>query len=690
MYSCTFGGKKGQKVKFKISENRVVVRTRNARSLENAVHSPQGKKVLEKFSVELNLPDADVCVLHTKQRSVRSRGAAKPSTKLRDQARSVLKKEPELRFAGRVLAESDADSPVLYTENIFIKFFNKTSASKCEKIMEECGFKIKRKVAYAKNAYFVGCPDGTGLKVFKLAEDLLKKKPEVQYCHPELIKHSPRKAVINEKQWHLQTTTVQGQRIMASANVAQAHKMAKGAGVTVAVIDDGFDIDHPEFNVPGKVIASRDATLSINDPRPKYWNENHGTACAGVAVAAGINASGVAPEAKLMPIRLASVLGSMAEADAFYWAADKGADIISCSWGPLDGAWYQPNDPAHRQQNPIPDSTRLAVEYAAKHGRNGKGCVICWASGNGRESVMNDGYASNQDVITVGACNDTNTLSVYSDFGEAVWLVFPSGDFAYQPFSQPPPLTNGIYTTDRMSGMGYKTTDYTDNFTGTSAATPGVAGVVALMLSVNPNLTAPQVKKLLAESCAKIDIENGKYDSRGKSPYYGFGRIDAEVAVKRAKAIKRSATTKTDKPTKIKVQTGKPKVKTKVKTKPTTKPKTKPVIATKPTPEKVALTLTSALVNPKGWDRGKETVTIKNPTKKAIDLDGYFIVDGRGRKDPLAGNLPAGKSITFIMRNVRLTNRAGSITIQNAKGEKLSAGKYTYKDIDAKTGEVKF
>ena len=91
--------------------------------------------------------------------------------------------------------------------------------------------------------------------------------------------------------------------------------------------------------------------MSIDDPRPKdtfpsrRFGENHGTACAGVACANGIDgASGVAPQAKLMPIRLVSGLGSIQEAKAFKWAADNGADVISCSWGPPDGDWFDPSD----------------------------------------------------------------------------------------------------------------------------------------------------------------------------------------------------------------------------------------------------------------------------------------------------------------------------------------------------------
>ena len=142
-----------------------------------------------------------------------------------------------------------------------------------------------------------------------------------------------------------------------------------------------------------------------------------------------VGASGVAPEARLMPLRLQSGLGSQDEADAFVWAADHGADVISCSWGPVDGRWWNPDDPhapagrAAARQHPARDRLRLT------QGRGGKGCVILFAAGNGNESVDNDGYASYEQVIAVAACNDRGARSVYSDFGEAVWCAFPSSDF---------------------------------------------------------------------------------------------------------------------------------------------------------------------------------------------------------------------------------------------------------------------
>jgi subtilisin-like proprotein convertase family protein len=224
-----------------------------------------------------------------------------------------------------------------------------------------------------------------------------------------------------------------------------------------------------------------------------------------------------------MPIRLASGLGSQREADAFFWAAQHGADVISCSWGPPDN-----EGPA-----PLPDSTRLAMDWAIANGRNGKGCVIAFAAGNGNESVDEDRYAAYPKVIAVAACNDRGTKSDYSDFGRAIHCAFPSSDLSVA-------RTTGIWTTDRTGAAGYnrgRTADgdvagnYTNSFGGTSSACPGAAGVVALVLSRNPALRWDQVKDVLRRSCDRIDPQGGRYDAEGHSRKYGYGRINAKKAV---------------------------------------------------------------------------------------------------------------------------------------------------------------
>lgn len=526
MFTYTFGGKNGTKHILHESSDMVAVRTRNSRNLKGAVISDKGKKVLRDLVIVAEFPEADITVFRTRDSVTNSLAA-------RDKARSALKKEPELRFAGKVLVEEDGKTVVLYTENIFIKFHDNIGTNECEKIIFSNKLSIKQKTEFAKNTYFVSAPENTGLKIFVIAESLLKLK-EVELCHPELIRKRGLKK-IHHKQWHLKTTKIDGVRINAGVKADLAHKLSTGSGIIVALIDDGFEIDHPEFNQSGKVVHSRDISSNSNDPRPRdVWN-NHGTACAGIAVASGINASGVAPGATLMPVRLNSNLGSIAEANSFKWAADHGADIISCSWGPEDGDWFDPDDPVHKTLIDLPDSTRLAIDYAISAGRSGKGCVITFAAGNGNEDCSYDGYASYEKVIAVAACNDTGKRSVYSDYGKNVWCSFPSSDLGYKPFNHPDPLTTGIYTTDRLGKAGYNPKgDYIDDFGGTSSSCPGVAGVVALILSANPGLTWEQVRQIIKETCDRIDPVGGKYNSKGHSIYYGYGRINAENAVKRA------------------------------------------------------------------------------------------------------------------------------------------------------------
>jgi subtilisin family serine protease len=543
------GAKNEPALELKESKDLIAVRTRSRRSIvrsAGAVPTPQAAELDDGILVA-EYPEAGVEVYR-----VPVSGGARSV----DARKAALRNSADVRFAGSVLVDPVTDEPVLYTENLFIKFVDTADPDHCLAVLRDAGLTVKEEVTYATNAYFVAMPEGSGQAVFDVAEKLFKRS-DVEYCHPELIRPRARKDLFPQ-QWHLKRTTINGLVVDAHANVEAAHEIARGEGITIAVIDDGVDIDHLEFSGSGKVVAPRDATEQSDDPRPKDMfgtgpedGDNHGTACAGVACANGTNgASGVAPKARLMPIRLASGLGSQREADAFKWAADQGADVISCSWGPPDGRWFNANDPRHRQNVPLPASTRLAIDYVTTNGRGGKGCVVLFAAGNGNESVDNDGYASNPKVIAVAACNDRGKRSVYSDFGRAVWCAFPSNDFGHPPFNQPEPLTPGIWTTDRAGRSGYNVGqmvdgdtagNFTNGFGGTSSACPGVAGVAALVLSVNPQLKWQEVKDVLKRACERIDPQGGQYDATGHSPKYGFGRLNARNAVDLAKPQPQSA-----------------------------------------------------------------------------------------------------------------------------------------------------
>ncbi|MBK9227463.1 MAG: hypothetical protein IPL67_10525 [Ignavibacteria bacterium] len=108
----------------------------------------------------MEIPDVDVTVLKVNK-------DIKDKLEARDDARTSLKKEQELKFAGRVLSDKGADSPVLYTENIFIKFTDKIKQEVCERILKEKNLAIKEKLEYAVNSYFVSALENTGLKILK-------------------------------------------------------------------------------------------------------------------------------------------------------------------------------------------------------------------------------------------------------------------------------------------------------------------------------------------------------------------------------------------------------------------------------------------------------------------------------------------------------------------------------------------
>lgn len=533
MYKVKFGGKKGKTLNLVESPDMLAIRTKDNADLESVAVSRNSKDLIAHTTEVTSFPEAGVTV----RRITPGEGeleSAKSSIAMRDETRTALKQEENIRFAGRVLQDADSGEVMLYTENFFVKFKDTVAEKDCLAVIDKYKLKIKSKLPFAPNSWFVEAAEGTGLKVFEIAEKLLNEK-EVEYCHPELVQERRFKG-IHPLQWHLAKTTIAGKTVDAHVNIEKAWQRTRGKGVTIAVIDDGVDIDHPEF--AGRIVHPYDATENNANPRPKSKDDNHGTACAGMACAAGLNdgASGVAPEAALMPIRLRSGLGSMAEANAFAWAADKGADVISCSWGPTDGEWWNPGDAVHNRMTMLPDSTRLAMDYALSKGRGGKGCVILFAAGNGNEDTKNDGYASYEGVIAVAACNDTGRRSVYSDFGDAVWVCFPSGDFGYKAFQHPAPISQGLRTTDRVSKEGYDPSDYTNTFGGTSGACPGAAGTVALLLALNPDLTQKEVKSLLSRSCRRIDEAGGEYDAKGHSIWYGYGRVDAGLVVENALA----------------------------------------------------------------------------------------------------------------------------------------------------------
>lgn len=527
MVSCRYGGSEGRRLQLVDDEDLVVVRSQQRGVARDPVRlSRSSREVGDGLRHLFGFAASGVGVY----------AAPKGESK---QISETIDADPEIEFAGRGLRD-EFGAPVIYTENLFVKFADDVDRQACEAALAERELTIKRDLEYAGNAYFASAPGGSGRAVFEIAEGLVERG-DVELCHPELVREIGWNQAFPE-QWHLAETEIDGETVQAHANVEAAWALNEGEGIVIAVIDDGVAIGHTEFSSAGKIVAPQSLTPPRgSSPLPLDEEDKHGTACAGVACGDGEDgASGTAPKANLMPLRLVSGLGSQDEADAFVWATDNGADVISCSWGPIDGNWKDPEDPVHNQVTPLPDSTRLAIDYALSNGREGKGCSIAWAAGNGNESVDNDGYASYAGVIAIAACNDMGARAAYSDHGDAIWCCFPSSNGPGEPA-----LTPGIWTTDRPGAAGYNpgneergdsAGEYTNSFGGTSSAAPGAAGVVALMLGLNPQLTYEEVRELLKESCEQIEANEGEYDEEGHSLNFGYGRVNALAAVEAAAA----------------------------------------------------------------------------------------------------------------------------------------------------------
>lgn len=324
-------------------------------------------------------------------------------------------------------------------------------------------------------------------------------------------------------QWHLKNTGQGSGTPGADIGAETAWDSVKGAGVVIGIVDDGLQHTHPDLSANYLASASYDFNFNDSDPSPTS-STPHGTSVAGVAAGSGNNGvgvSGAAPEATLAGLRLIAAGTSDAdEAEALAYLKDT-IDIYSNSWGPFDDA--------RRLEGPGP-LTLAAMADAATNGRNGLGNIYTWAAGNGLESNDNvnyDGYANSRYVISVAAIDHNGVQSYYSEPGAPNFIAaYSNGN------------TLGITTTDLVGNAGYAFGNYTSSFGGTSSAAPLAAGVVALILDANPNLSARDVKHILAHTARITDAGDSDWSTNGAGFHinhkYGFGAIDAAAAVELA------------------------------------------------------------------------------------------------------------------------------------------------------------
>jgi subtilisin family serine protease len=348
----------------------------------------------------------------------------------------------------------------------------------------------------------------------------LDQHPLVQWADPDKVADRRLMYVPTDpfysQQYYLKNTVVyNGYRV--DDNVEEAWEITTGqwapstGGFQIAVVDDGVEWSHPDFNGHVYQFGGYDA-FNISPSyasNPEFSNDSHGTAVAGLIVAQHNNSAGlagIAPGVYIRPIRIFRSGTAASDAqigDALNFAWQAGAQVINNSWG----------------GGPASNSITTAIQNAVTQGRSGKGTVVVFAAGNTSNraagiigSVHYPG--SRSEVITVSAINRNGTLTNYSPEGSAIDIVAPSGHITNL-------CVGDVVSTDLLGSRGCNdgpggNIDYTSTFSGTSAATPQVAAAAALLLSKETSLTETQVKNRLYAAA----------DPWGTATQFGRGKLD--------------------------------------------------------------------------------------------------------------------------------------------------------------------
>jgi subtilisin family serine protease len=372
------------------------------------------------------------------------------------------------------VAQSDNKKPQVGAPfvpgRVLVQFHRETLASRTFEVIAEAGASDAGEIA-GTDVHLVELPTGADEEAFV---HIFKSRPEVEFAELDRI-IPPSDIVPNDpwypNEWHL-----------TRIDAASAWSTTTGSNtVTIAILDTGVDATHPELS--GKIVPGWNFYDNNSDSNDVV---GHGTIVAGTATAATNNASGVASVAwgcKIMPIRISDTNGYAsysAAASALTWAADRGARVANISYVM---------------------TTSSAVTSAASYFQS-KGGVVTISAGN--YSTF-DSLPDNPYVLTVSATNGDDVVYSWSNSGNNVDLAAPGF----------------VYTTIKGGG--------TSSASGTSVAAPIVAGVAALVLSVNPGLTASQVQDILKQSAD--DRGTAGWDS-----FYGSGRVNAARAVSLASA----------------------------------------------------------------------------------------------------------------------------------------------------------
>ncbi len=294
-------------------------------------------------------------------------------------------------------------------------------------------------------------------------------------------------------------------------NAPRAWPISEGdPNVVIAVLDQGVELGHPDLNMWP---ISYSTITHTNDGSPVG---DHGTACAGIIgshISNSMGVSGLAGKCRIMAI--ATNFADVEVAEGLYFAADNGARVVSMSFGVYPSWMFWDFS---------------IIEAALQYCQN-KNVLLIAATGNENQNVSRF-PATDPTTLGVGGSNRADVRKAVGDTSiEGFWgACFGPDCDVVAPCLEIP-------STDRLGAAGYTPTDYTLRFNGTSSATPHVAGLAGLIISVNPALTNVEVRRIISETTDKINAGAYIYSPTAGKPFgtwnndVGYGRINAERAL---------------------------------------------------------------------------------------------------------------------------------------------------------------
>ena len=487
-----------------------------------------------------------------------------------------LTRAPTVRFVTRVFRNPANGLHMVLTDQVSVRFKPDVTQAEIDALLAHLGLEPVEQKLYAPNQFLLQVSDPTPDRALMVA-NALHESPLVEWAEPNFVME--KRTRFQAFQWHLNNTgqnpTGQGPGVVGEdVDAHAAWAITEGSGnVTLAILDEGVDLTHPALQ--GNIAeGGRNFDDPTNPTNPNPVGDGaHGTACAGVAAGEGGRTNGMARDCRILAIKMLEA-DNNAIADAVHYAAQR-AQVLSNSWGTSFSAAIQ----------------QAFLDVMAT-GREGKGTVVLFAIGNENAPIPPGDQSRIPGVIAVGASTNVGSRSGYSNHGDSVdnadtgrkrisvlacsdgtsanrplWQAVLTGTGGVGPFENDN-STENIYTTDIQGNRGFNPQppgsisipeppplaadpDYSGLFGGTSSACPLVAGITALMLSVNANLTRAQIKYLIEATADKIgtgvnriDVPTGNvqntrrgasYDGTGHDPLFGFGRANAEQAVKAAR-----------------------------------------------------------------------------------------------------------------------------------------------------------